>query len=46
MVMDIEDYENDRAEKKLLAKLYEAENAVMDGNGWLTIDELKALTGE
>ena len=40
VVMDIEDYERDRAEKKLLMKLQEA------GDGWLNLDELKALMGE
>ena len=35
VVMDIEDYERDRAEKKLLMKLQEAEEAVKDGEGWL-----------
>ena len=33
--MDIEDYERDRAEKKLLLKLQEAEETVKDGEGWL-----------
>ena len=42
VVMDIEDYERDRAEKKLLMKLQEAEEAVKDGEGWLNLDELKA----
>ena len=41
--MDIEDYERDRAEKKLLTKLQEAGEAVKDGEGWLNLDELKAL---
>ena len=36
----------DRAEKKLLLKLQEAEEAVKDGEGWLNLDELKALVGE
>ena len=45
VVMDIEDYERDRAEKKLLMKLQEAEEAVKDGEGWLDLDELKALVG-
>ena len=31
VVMDIEDYERERAEKKLLMKLQEAEEAVKDG---------------
>ena len=43
VVMDFEDYERDRAEKKLLMKLQEAEEA---GEGWLDLDELKALVGE
>ena len=46
VVMDIEDYERDLAEKKLLMKLQEAEEAVKDGDGWLNLDELKALMGE
>ena len=46
VVLDIEDYERDRAEKKLLAKLHEAETAVKDGEGWLTLDELKKQVGE
>ena len=35
VVIDIEDYERERAEKKLLMKLQEAEEAVKDGKGWL-----------
>lgn len=46
VVMDIEDYERNRAEKKLLMKLQEAEEAVKDGEGWLSLDELKTLMGE
>ena len=42
MVMDIEDYERDRAEKELLEKLYEAEEAVKGGNGWLAMDEFRS----
>ncbi|MCM1191157.1 MAG: type II toxin-antitoxin system prevent-host-death family antitoxin [Butyrivibrio sp.] len=45
VVMDIEDYERDRAEKKLIEKLQEAENAVQDENNWLSLDELKAIIG-
>lgn len=45
VVLDIEDYEKDRAEKKLLMKLQEAEEAVKDGEGWLSLDELKATMG-
>lgn len=46
VVLDIEDYERERAEKKLLMKLQEAEDAVKDGEGWLSLDELKATMGE
>ena len=46
VVLDIEYYERDRAEKKLLMNLQEAEEAVKDGEGWLSLDELKALVGE
>lgn len=42
VVLDIEDYERERAERKLLNKLHEAQEAVKDGEGWLTLDELKA----
>ena len=38
VVLDIDDYERERAEKKLLVKLQEAEEAVKDGEGWLTMD--------
>lgn len=44
--MDIEDYDRDRAEKKLLMKLQEAEEAVKAGEGWLSLDELKILMRE
>lgn len=46
VVMDIEDYEREKEERKLLLKLQEAEEAVKDGEGWLTLDELKAKVGE
>lgn len=46
VVLDIEDYERDRAEKKLLEKLHEAEEAVADGTGWLSLDELKSAMEE
>ena len=36
-----EDYERDQAEKKLLIKLQEAEVAVKEGEGWLSLEELK-----
>lgn len=43
VVLDIEDYEKDRAEKKLLMKLQEAEEAVQEGDGWLSLEELKSV---
>ena len=46
VVMDIEDYERDHAEKKLLMKLQEAEEVVKDGEGWLNLDELKVMVEE
>ena len=46
VVLDIEDYERERAEKKLLMKLQEAEEVVKDGNGWLSLDELKTAMEE
>ena len=46
VVLDIEDYEKDRAEKKLLAKLQETEEAVADRTGWLSLDELKSAMEE
>lgn len=45
VVLDIEDYEREREEKKLLMKLQEAEEAVKEGEGWLSLDELKAVMG-
>lgn len=46
VVLDIEDYERGRAEKKLLSKLQEAEEAVKDDQGWLSLAELKKVMGE
>ena len=46
VVMDIEDYEKERQEKKLRLKLQEAEEAVANEQNWLTLDELKATVGE
>lgn len=42
VVLDIEDYERERAEKKLLMKLQEAEEVVKNGEEWLSLEELKA----
>lgn len=46
VVLDIEDYGREQAEKKLLVKLQEAGEAVKDGKGWMSMDELKELVGE
>ena len=40
--MDIEDYEREKAEKKLLMKLREA---VKDESAWMSLDELKTSVG-
>lgn len=46
VVMDIEDYEREKAEKKLLMKLQEAEEAaVKDDSAWMSMDELKRSVG-
>lgn len=42
-VSDLKNY-NEGLET-LLEKLHEAEEAVKDGNGWLTMDELRAEVG-
>lgn len=44
--MDIEDYEREKAEKKLLMKLKEAEEAVRYGNNQMSLEELKSIMGE
>ena len=46
VIMDIEDYEQDREERKLLLKLKEAEDTVKNGEDWLNLEELKKLVGE
>ncbi|MCH1941401.1 type II toxin-antitoxin system prevent-host-death family antitoxin [Holdemania massiliensis] len=46
VVLDIGDYEKDRAEKKLLAKSQEAEEAIVDEKGWMSFDELKSAMEE
>ena len=40
VVMDIEDYEREKAEKKLLVLLQEADEAVRDVSAWMSVDEL------
>lgn len=46
VVLDIEDYEKDRAEKKLLAKLQEAKDAVAEEKAWMSLEELKSAMEE
>ena len=49
-VSDLRNYnevlKNCQVEKKLLEKLQEAEAAVKDEKGWLSLDELKTMVGE
>ena len=45
VVMDIEDYDREKAGKKLLMKLQEAEEAVKDESSWMSLDELKKSVG-
>ena len=45
VVMDIEDYEREKAEKKPLMKLQEAEETIKDESAWISLDELKASVG-
>ncbi len=42
----IEDYEKERAERKVLAKLQEAEEAISSGKNWISLDELKRTMEE
>ncbi|MFR5702479.1 MAG: hypothetical protein ACLUD0_11785 [Eubacterium ramulus] len=42
----MENYERECAEKELLLKLQETEDAVKDGKGWLNLNELKLLMGQ
>lgn len=46
VVLCMEDYERNQAERKLLTKLQEAEDAVKDGEGWLSLEEFKSLMEE
>lgn len=43
--MVLEECELDKAEKKLLLILQEAENAVKDENEWMTLEEVKLKIG-
>lgn len=44
VVLDIEDYERNLAEK-LILKLQEAEEAIKDESDWLTLEDLKKAIG-
>lgn len=43
--MDIEDYELEKSEKKLLMKLQEAEEAIKEESSWMSMEELRASGG-
>lgn len=43
--MDIAGYEREKAEKKLLIKLQEAEEAVKDESAWMSLAELRKFVG-
>ena len=45
VVIDIEGYERENVEKKLLMKLQEAEDVVRDESAWMSLDELKKSVG-
>ena len=45
VVMDMDDYEREKAEKKLVMKPQEAEEAVKDESAWMSLDELKKSVG-
>ena len=45
VIIDIEDYEKQQAKMNLLADLAEAENAVKNGDEWLTNEEVKSNLG-
>ena len=43
--MNIEHYESEKIEKKLLMKLQEAEEAVKNEGSWMSLKELKKTVG-
>ena len=45
VVMDIEEYEREKAEKKLLLMLHEAEESVRNESDWITLEQAKAALG-
>lgn len=46
VLIDMDEYEREIAEKKLILKLQEAEEAVKDGKAWLSLDDLKATMSD
>ena len=46
ILMDIADYEREKAEKLLFAKIAEAELRIQNGEQYMSIDELMAKLGE
>jgi prevent-host-death family protein len=46
VVMDIEDYNQVQAERKLIAKLKEAESAIKTGQEWMSLEEVKKAVEE
>ena len=45
VVMDIEDYEREHSEKKLLMMLREAEESVKDSSAWISLEDAKSIVG-
>lgn len=46
VVMDIDDYNQNQAEKKLMSQIKEAENAVQSGKEWMSLEEVKKALEE
>ena len=45
VLLDIDDYEREKAEKRLFAKIAEAEMRIQSGEQYMTIDEVRAKLG-
>ena len=45
VLLDIKDYERQKAVLELLSKLAEAENAIKTGNEWLSLEDVRARFG-
>ena len=46
VLMDIEDYEREKAEKMLFSLIAESETRIQNGERYMTIEELRAKLGE